>query len=68
MIDQPELDYTINDPSSVECPHCHEKMDLSLELLAGMIEYELCCPRCEQTVILQIGQEITVVARKPEKT
>jgi hypothetical protein len=60
-----ELNYTVNDPSQVECPYCHKSMDLAAQLLA-VYEYDTACQHCGRSITLQIEHEITVVAWKPE--
>jgi len=63
MSDEPVLDYTINDPASVECPFCHGKMNLEDEI-KGMVEYDIECHHCARWLILKTNTE--VLAYKPE--
>lgn len=60
-----EMNYTINDPTSVECPYCHEKMDLEDEVMS-CCEYNMKCEHCGKPLHLQIDVEVTVLAWKPE--
>lgn len=59
------MDYTINDPASVECPYCHEKMDLADEI-AGMIDYDTVCFACNRGIHCKVNVEVTVLAWKEE--
>jgi len=65
MNDQPSLDYTINDPSSVECPHCHEKMDLSGLGLENGREWGGHCELCQKYIQFEVQTDVTVLAYKP---
>lgn len=65
MSDQPSLDYTINDPTSVECPYCHAKMNLDQEI-AGVTEYNTHCDLCGQEIWCEVQVDVNVLAWKPE--
>jgi len=60
-----EMNYTINDPSSVECPYCHGNMDLEDEVMSNS-EYNVECEHCGRELHLKIDVEVTVLAWKPE--
>lgn len=64
MSDQPDLDYTINDPSSVECPHCHKKLDIS-GLIDGKTAFGGDCDHCNRYIQFEVQHDVTVLAWKP---
>lgn len=65
MSDQPSLDYTINDPSEVECPYCHAKVNLEQEI-AGCSEYNTRCVTCGKEFWCEVQVDVNVLAWKPE--
>lgn len=58
-----ELPYTINDPSEVSCPYCHEVMDMS-GLIDGKTEFGGDCEHCNRYIQFEVQREITVLAWK----
>jgi hypothetical protein len=67
MSDQPDLDYTINDDTEVECPYCHKTMymvDAIHEIANPSFDRE--CDHCERMVHFDVDYDVTVLAWKPE--
>ena len=60
-----EMDYTINDPASVECPYCGEDMDLEGEVMSNN-QYNMDCEHCGRPLVVKVDVEVTVLAWKPE--
>ena len=59
-----QLPYTINDPSSVECPHCHQTMDLSSVILEAK-DFGGDCELCNRYIQFEVQQHFVVLAWKP---
>lgn len=67
MSDKPDLDYTINDDTEVECPYCHHKTYLVDTIHeAGTNSFDLECDACGKMVHYDVDYDVTVLAWKPE--
>ena len=66
-----ELPYTINDPSSVECPYCHDTTEYDDQMVEEISDYpdgqNTSCPNCGRTIKIQVRIDVSVLAWKVEE-
>jgi len=72
MSDEAVLPYTINDPSSVECPYCHKTWELDDQSCGEISDYPegqaTLCSHCGRELVIRVNYEIIVQAWKVEAT